>query len=138
MEDMARAVAGIASVLPRKKTATVLALSGELGAGKTTFVQLLGKQLGVSEHITSPTFVVMKQYPVAGHDWVRTLVHVDAYRIEDIDEIRVLRLAEILSKPETILCIEWPERIKSCVPDGAFHVSIALNADGSRTMRYDS
>ena len=80
--------------------ATVLALHGELGAGKTTFTQTLARTLGVTDAVTSPTFVIMKLYELQ-HQSFETLIHIDAYRIEHSDEMRVLGFA--LSGLKTLL-----------------------------------
>lgn len=121
-----------------KDCAQVIALSGDLGAGKTAFVKELAKHVGIQEEITSPTFVIMKSYPVINHPPLRTLTHIDAYRIEADDEMRVLGFAEMLQDCNRLICIEWPEKIASLVPENAIRVSITLNSDGTRTIAYDN
>lgn len=113
--------------------ATVLALSGDLGTGKTTFVQTLARQLGIVETVTSPTFAIMKRYEATHPTW-RSLVHIDAYRIESIDEMEVLRFREVLEENSTMICIEWPERIQALVPEHAIMLSFELAPDGSRML----
>ena len=95
--------------------AAVLGLSGDLGAGKTTFVQHVARALEVQESVTSPTFVIMKSYVTTDPRW-RQLVHIDAYRIELVDELRVLGFATLLQQNNTIICIEWAERVISLLP----------------------
>lgn len=131
-----RALAGdmLALCVP-KSTARVFALSGDLGAGKTAFTKELASFLGIKEDITSPTFVIMKSYPIPTHPFFKTLVHIDAYRIEDIDEMRVLGLAEILSEPTNLVCIEWPEKIQALIPEDAFTITISLTGT-TRTVTY--
>jgi tRNA threonylcarbamoyladenosine biosynthesis protein TsaE len=115
--------------------ATVLALSGDLGAGKTTFTQALAKALGVVETVTSPTFVVMKRYSLLrGH--FSTLVHIDLYRIEDESELAPLRIREDIERPENLVVIEWPERAPSLIPAGAHHIHVTTEADTSRTITH--
>lgn len=109
-------------------TAFVLALHGDLGAGKTTFMQILARQLGVSEQVTSPTFVVMKKYP-AEDGGAAQLVHIDAYRIEDVDEMRPLRFSEELTKKDTIIGIEWAENIEPLLPAGTLHLTFTLEGE---------
>ncbi len=116
-------------------SATVVALHGDLGAGKTTLVQAIARTLGVTETVTSPTFVVMKQYEIEHADFT-TLVHIDAYRIETTDEMRPLGFAQLLAEPRTLICIEWAERIATLLPDTTVHMSLELNADGTRTLTY--
>jgi tRNA threonylcarbamoyladenosine biosynthesis protein TsaE len=122
--------------LQKKSSAIVCALSGDLGAGKTAFVKEIGRLLGVQEEITSPTFVIMKSYPVSQHSFVRTLTHIDAYRIEDADEMRVLGFQSLCADSTRLICIEWPERIPHILPHDAFHIHIQLNLDGTRTITW--
>ncbi|MBI2426696.1 MAG: tRNA (adenosine(37)-N6)-threonylcarbamoyltransferase complex ATPase subunit type 1 TsaE [Candidatus Kerfeldbacteria bacterium] len=90
----------------------VFCLSGELGAGKTTFVQGFAKALGIAAAITSPTFVLEKIYPIRTHSTVTRLVHVDAYRI-GTDATPPLDLTDHLNDPHTIVLIEWPDHLSS-------------------------
>lgn len=87
----------------------ILCLYGELGSGKTTFLQGLAKGWGVKKRVTSPTFVFMKQYQPLFY-------HVDLYRVEKVKEAKGLGLEEIFNNPEAIVVIEWAERIKSILP----------------------
>jgi tRNA threonylcarbamoyladenosine biosynthesis protein TsaE len=105
--------------------AVVLALHGNLGAGKTTFMQVLASELGIIETVTSPTFVVMKKYETK-HEVFEQLVHIDAYRIEDVDEMRPLRFEEELSKKGTIIGIEWAEKIESLLPPHTVHMHFEI------------
>jgi len=101
----------------------VVGITGDLGAGKTTFVQILAKLLGVIDVVTSPTFTIMKGYETAPGAPFSTLIHMDAYRIEDKDELRPLRLAEIMQQPKTLICIEWAERIYEALPENTHFLS---------------
>ena len=127
LEELADVATEVLALLHNQTTekAKVLALHGDLGAGKTTFVQMLAKLLEVSEMVTSPTFVVMKRY--AGE--IEVLIHIDAYRIEDIDEMRVLGFQALLEEKETIICIEWAERIASLLPKDTFHLTFVITGD---------
>ncbi len=118
-----------------KSTASVLALSGDLGAGKTAFTKELAIILGIPYDITSPTFVIMKSYSIPAHPFFKTLVHIDAYRIESDDEMRVLGLGEILSEPSNLVCIEWPEKIATLIPEDAHCITIGLTGT-TRTITY--
>ena len=104
--------------------ATVLALHGDLGAGKTTFVQQLASLMGIAETVNSPTFVIMKSYEAEGE--MSRLVHIDAYRIDLIDEMIVLGFEEILAQKNTIICIEWAERITELLPANTKHLTFDL------------
>lgn len=89
----------------------VLLLSGPLGAGKTVFARGLAKGFGVRDRVTSPTFVVMRVHG-ARHRSIRHLVHVDAYRIRDAHELETIGLTEWVGRPDTIIVIEWGERVR--------------------------
>lgn len=112
--------------------ATIVALHGDLGAGKTTFVQALGKALGVSEQITSPTFTIMKGYETTDGEFEH-LIHMDAYRIDDSAELGPLRFSEILATPKTLFCIEWAEKIKEALPAGVINVSLSVLDETTRS-----
>jgi tRNA threonylcarbamoyladenosine biosynthesis protein TsaE len=133
LHDLAREV--IATLLPREG-ATIIALKGDLGAGKTAFVKAVAKQVGITHEITSPTFVIMKSYEIPAHAFFKTLIHMDAYRIEDEDEMRVLKFGEILSDQSSLVCIEWPEKIQNLIPEGAYEIEFMLNQDGTRDITY--
>jgi tRNA threonylcarbamoyladenosine biosynthesis protein TsaE len=99
-------------VLRTLKPGSILALQGELGAGKTTFVQALAKALGAKRVPKSPTFSMLRTYSVK-HGAIRRLLHVDAYRIDDEHDLVPLDLDAELSEPGTILVLEWPENVKT-------------------------
>src|SRR4051812_21038937 len=96
--------------LPPKDGATVIALQGDLGSGKTTFAQFFGKHLGVKETIASPTFLIQKNYKT-WNPFFKELIHIDAYRIEAPKELSILHFEETLSDPAKIILIEWPEKV---------------------------
>lgn len=120
---------------PVPSSAVIVTLSGEMGAGKTTFVQGIAKEFGVTIPVTSPTFVLEKIYPLTNAPF-KTLVHIDAYRLEKGSELEPLRLAPRLSDPATLILLEWPERVADALTSDARAIQITLNADGSRTISY--
>jgi len=111
----------------------VICLQGDLGAGKTTFTQMLGRFLGVSSHIVSPTFTIMKQYETTHHNF-QVLNHIDAYRIESLEELGPLHIKETISLPSNISCIEWPEMIREIIPDDAIWLQFEILPDDSRRV----
>jgi tRNA threonylcarbamoyladenosine biosynthesis protein TsaE len=111
----------------------VITLEGSLGAGKTAFTKKLGEYLGIKEVIVSPTFNIMKQYEVESVDFEQ-LVHIDAYRLEDFSEIKPLGLAEIISAPNKIVCIEWPEIMAEVIPKNSFNLGIVAGENEIRTV----
>jgi tRNA threonylcarbamoyladenosine biosynthesis protein TsaE len=117
-----------------RKSNLLIALKGDLGAGKTTFTQELGKMLGVTEPITSPTFTIMKQYELV-HELFDRLVHIDAYRFESKEEAKPLRLDEVFTTPRAIICVEWPERIPTLIPKDAISIVITITDGEERSVR---
>lgn len=107
-----------------KAGATVLALTGDLGSGKTTFVQGFLRGLGVRGRITSPTFVLVKRYAIRHMPYAR-VYHIDAYRIRKPSELLTLGVKKILSDQRNIVLIEWVERIKKLLPKRMIWISFA-------------
>lgn len=125
-EETERLAAQFAAELPAD---TTLALHGDLGVGKTTFVRGLARGLGIDGEVTSPTFSI---YTLYRGD--RTLVHLDAYRLESAQEIDDLLLEDFLTSPYC-LAIEWPEKIDTWVPDTALHLDLGITTDQRHTIR---
>lgn len=124
----------VGRLLPSER-ASVVTLSGELGAGKTTFVKGIAAALGVREHVTSPTFVIMKIYDLEGQVFDR-LVHMDAYRLKGEQHLKVLGWHELLKDPKNLILIEWPERIEGGVPAGARSITFRYSGDDAREIIY--
>lgn len=93
------------------KGGEIIALTGDLGSGKTTFTQYLAQALGVKSHVNSPTFVLMKIYETDKHP-LRYLVHMDAYRLGSEDEIFNLGLDQHIANLNSVFVIEWADKIK--------------------------
>jgi len=108
--------------------ATVLGLTGEMGAGKTTLAQAIARSLGVADTVVSPTFVIAKFYEATKGSF-KALVHIDAYRIDSLDELGPIGFEDILAQPETLVIIEWPERIDAALPDQAVRLQIDHDED---------
>lgn len=108
----------ILKILPSKK-AVILGLQGDLGSGKTTFLQGFAKGLDIKEKILSPTFVIMKKFAFktnTQHPIPNTLYHIDCYRIEKPKEILDLGFKEIISNSQNIVAVEWANKIKKIMP----------------------
>lgn len=108
-EVFAKNVLNLSEALKSTDKATLVALHGDLGAGKTTLVQFIASALGVIESVQSPTFVIQKSYVVSKGDF-KKLVHIDAYRIEKPEEFTNLKISETLSDPNSLVLVEWPKR----------------------------
>ena len=103
--------------------AFVLSLIGDLGGGKTTFLQGFAKGLGIKEKILSPTFVIMRKFKISENSCSNSckfanFYHIDCYRVEKPKEILDLGFKEIVSNPKNLVAIEWAERIKKILPKG--------------------
>lgn len=107
----------------RRRGPLVLALSGELGSGKTVFAQGLARALGVRARVQSPTFVIAKWYrlPRAASSGFRHLIHIDAYRLTP-SEARHLGFPKMLRHQDAVVVIEWAERIKKLIPRHAIWI----------------
>lgn len=93
----------------------VIGLIGELGAGKTAFTKGLAKGLGIKKVINSPTFVVMKVYPVV-HKTIKQLVHVDAYRVKSTEALIGIGLEDYINSTDSVVVIEWADLVEEMLP----------------------
>ena len=120
---------------PSAKPATVIALSGELGVGKTTFTKVFLKALGVRESVTSPTFILFRPYPLPPINQLTNqptnfdlAYHIDCYRLENPKELLKLGLKEMLQNPRHLVVIEWAERVKKFLPKKAIWLKLEHGA----------
>jgi tRNA threonylcarbamoyladenosine biosynthesis protein TsaE len=111
----------------------VICLQGDLGAGKTTFVQGIAEGWGSVDSVSSPTFIIVNQYRDAGE---RQLFHMDAYRLDSAPEAEELDLEEMLARGP--LLIEWPERMKQLIPPEHLWVELEYMNDEEREMKFKS
>ncbi|MDP3963026.1 MAG: tRNA (adenosine(37)-N6)-threonylcarbamoyltransferase complex ATPase subunit type 1 TsaE [bacterium] len=122
--------------------ALVISLEGNLGAGKTTFTQGFARALGIRQHLTSPTFVVMKKYAgqkyksqITHHKSIKrlplALYHIDCYRLHSPEELSAIGLETIINNPYAIVLIEWGDRIKKLLPPNRLTIRFA-HAGGNR------
>lgn len=112
-------------VVDRLKGGETIALFGDLGSGKTTFVQGLAEVLGIKGRVLSPSYVLIRQHQIPSRNKQRnisTLYHVDLYRLSGFGEISGLGLGEIISEPNSLLVIEWAERLGNALPQEAIKI----------------
>ena len=111
--------------VPAEGGATVIGLRGDLGAGKTTFTQTCANMLGISENVTSPTYVILKKYvldeKVLGGKF-SFFIHIDAYRLKGGSELNVLGWREIISDAKNLIFIEWPELVMDVMPPNTQYI----------------
>lgn len=106
-------------IAAKLKGGDILLLQGELGAGKTTLVKGIAKYFGIKKEITSPTFTVMNLYDTKTlkHKNIKTLIHVDTYRLKNEQELLDIGVEDYLGEKNTICIIEWPEKIIALLKD---------------------
>lgn len=124
------------TLTPKESGATLVTLSGELGAGKTSFSQGAAEALGVEEAVTSPTFVLMKQYALRNKAFAK-LIHMDAYRLDGGAALRPLGFSDALADPMNLILLEWPEKVADALPPADHHISLSVIPEGGRHIRYD-
>ena len=118
------------SLIPSASHAVLVTLSGELGAGKTSFAQGLARELGVEESITSPTFVLEKKYNLpVGRRFAR-LIHVDAYRLEGGKSLEPLGFSDLYADPTNLILLEWPELVESQLPKADVSIRLSVSGEG--------
>lgn len=115
------------------KSARVLAMSGELGAGKTNFAQGFAKGLGVKETINSPTFGIMKKYALPATAGFNYFYHIDCYRLDSAKDLAALGAKEIFADPKNIAAVEWPDIARPFFR--AEVVAITLEVAGKNSRR---
>ncbi|MBA3551080.1 tRNA (adenosine(37)-N6)-threonylcarbamoyltransferase complex ATPase subunit type 1 TsaE [Patescibacteria group bacterium] len=127
------ASAFIDTLTPLEQRATIVALKGNLGAGKTTFTQQVAHYLEVKEIVTSPTFVLEKIYRL-NHKKFDFLIHIDAYRLESSRELEVLGWREIIENPKNLIMLEWPERVQEILPENMQIISLTFIDETTREI----
>ncbi len=120
----------------KSNQATVVGLFGDLGSGKTTFTQALGKHLGVIEVMTSPTFVIEKIYSLDGKNGFKKLIHIDAYRLDSGRELHSLNFVEICNDPNNLILIEWPERVADILPGNIVKINFKFISEFEREINF--
>jgi len=112
----------------------VLALHGDLGGGKTTFIKGLAEGLRINETITSPTFVILKKYDGWASGKRIELVHIDSYRADTIEDIKSVGIEDFLNRFDVILVVEWAEKIKAILPSEIIELDFKFLDDSTREI----
>ena len=113
--------------------ASVVALYGDLGSGKTTFVKAVVKVFGLEKIVTSPTFVIEKIYKIEDKNFDH-LIHIDAYRLKSGEELKHLGWEEISKNPRNIIFIEWPENVKDILPENKQEIHFKFIDENTREI----
>jgi tRNA threonylcarbamoyladenosine biosynthesis protein TsaE len=130
-EDTKKLAKKIAS---RANAGDIFALIGQIGAGKTTFVQGFIKYFKINQHITSPTFVIMNEYQIKDKN---SIVHIDLYRLEKIDSEILAQISDYFQNPKNICLIEWAEKLKKQLPLKTKIINFKILGEKSREILYD-
>lgn len=121
------------SLIEEERSNLIAGLTGDLGSGKTTFTQGFAKGLGVNARIISPTFILMRNYPVDRRDSkIESFYHVDLYRLEENveEEVRNLGVFDMWKKAGNVFFIEWAEKVKDAMPESSYWITFEnLGAD---------
>lgn len=117
--------------------ATVVGLYGNLGSGKTAFVQCVADILGVKEYLTSPTFVIMKSYKLSTFNF-QLLTHVDAYRLKSGEELRKLGFDDLFRDPANLIFIEWADLVADILPKNTIKINFEFVDEKTRKIYTNS
>ncbi len=120
-------------ITARVKPGQVIALKGDLGSGKTTFTKGVARALGIKQHITSPTFLIVKTYDVP-QEKINKLYHLDLYRLQSEKEIEEIGIKEILRDPHGIVIIEWAERMGNLLPKDRIEIDFEYVDENKRKI----
>lgn len=136
-ERFVRSLASSTRGLPAgRQGATLVTLSGELGAGKTAFTKAVARALGVEETVNSPTFVLEKIYVLPNGQLFKRLIHIDAYRLEKGSDLGPIGFDELVQDADNLIFLEWPENVADALPAPAQHLSFVAEPDNSRVILY--
>lgn len=111
----------------------ILALSGDLGAGKTTFIQGLANGLGIKRRIISPTFVIVRTYKLKNMS-AKFFYHIDLYRMQGVHDVKGLGIDEIIADDNNIVAIEWSEKMLNMLPENRLNINFIHKNDNKREI----
>lgn len=124
------------SLTRRDQGATLVTLSGKLGAGKTSFAKAVARTLGIEETVNSPTFVLEKIYLLPYGQPFKRLVHIDAYRLSKGSDLASLGFDELVQDADNLILLEWPEKVADALPVPAARISFTTLSDIARIISY--
>ncbi len=144
-------------IIKNLKERKIIALYGDLGSGKTTFVQGLAKGLGIKRRIISPTFIIVRRYKIKNRDVILAseaspeskndpgqarmtdgslsiFYHIDLYRLENKGQIEGLGIKELMSDPQNIIVIEWAEKMRNLLPEKRIDIYFEYSSENERKI----
>ncbi|HMP67275.1 MAG TPA: tRNA (adenosine(37)-N6)-threonylcarbamoyltransferase complex ATPase subunit type 1 TsaE [Candidatus Paceibacterota bacterium] len=121
----------------KKQRATIVGLYGDLGSGKTTFTKYFVKHFGISDTITSPTFVIQKKFKIESGYNFEKLYHLDVYRLKSGSELLTLDWQEISTTNKNIILIEWPEIVSEILPDDIIKIKFEFIDENKRSVELE-
>lgn len=130
----------IAQQLLSSLKTNLICLYGDLGSGKTTFVQGLAKALGIKKHIISPTFIIMKEYSIhhpLSMIYYSSLIHIDCYRLHSALNAKSFNFQELWSDKNNLVVIEWAEKIKNILPKKRIDIKFSYIDNNKRKITID-
>ncbi len=123
----------------KRKKALILALIGDLGGGKTTFLKGFAKGIGIKEKILSPTFILIRKFEIQNQVLnFKYFYHIDCYRIEKPKEILALNFKNIIDYPKNIVAIEWADKIREILPKKIFFLKFEVLGKTKRKIAFYS
>lgn len=131
-EEMAHEIVHGSQFTVHSKNATVVCLYGELGGGKTVFARGFGRGLGLKQRILSPTFLLMRAYPI---EQGGNFYHLDLYRVNSAQEIKDLGIKEALDNEKNIILIEWAERLHELLPKERIDIKFRVLGDRKHEIK---
>ena len=116
-----------------KGLAFLVAMHGDLGSGKTTFVKAVAKAFGIENTVTSPTFVIEKIYKLENQEF-DNLIHIDAYRLKSGEELKTIGWEEVSKNPKNIIFIEWPNNVEDILPESKQEIIFKFVDENTREI----
>lgn len=118
-----------------RKQATIVSLEGNLGSGKTEFLKGVAEELNLKEQIFSPTFLIMKQFPLS-HKTFHSLWHLDCYRLKSPQELKELDFPKLLADPHNLIFIEWGNKIRKLLPPQYGVIKFKVKGENQRELEF--
>ena len=123
-----------------RKKALVVGLSGDLGSGKTAFTKAIAEELGIKDTVISPTFILERIYKIPPKSALagqfKHLVHIDAYRLEGVEELAHLGWGEVVRDPQNLIFIEWPDRVADALPKDMMKIRFTFINERTREIAW--